>query len=142
MVLAPIGGRVIARVGPRRPAVVGLLTAALGVALAASWTSGTGYLTLLPTLLLWGIGLAVLTPAVVSAAIASVPADRAGLASGINNTARQAGGAIGIAAYGAVAGPPTATTHFLRGLHVTGLATAGLWVVVAFLVAKELRPGS
>ena len=80
------------------------------------------------------------TPAVVSAALASVPADRTGLASGINNPARQAGGAIGIAAYGALAGRPSATAHFLHGLHVAGIATAGLWVVVA-VVSAALVPG-
>jgi DHA2 family methylenomycin A resistance protein-like MFS transporter len=140
VLLAPVGGAVISRIGPRAPAVAGLLLAALGVALTTTWTSGSGYAVLLPALLLWGIGLAVLTPAVVSAALASVPPDRTGLASGINNTARQAGGAIGIAAYGALAGRPSATTHFLHGLHVAGLATAGLWVVVAAVTAA-LVPG-
>ncbi|HET6166113.1 MAG TPA: MFS transporter [Marmoricola sp.] len=135
MLLAPVGGAVISRIGPRLPAVAGLLLAAVGVALMATWTAGSSYLALLPTLLLWGVGLAALTPAVVSAAIASVPSDRAGLASGINNTARQAGGAIGIAAYGAVAGPPAATSHFLRGIHVTGPVTALLWVAAAACVA-------
>jgi DHA2 family methylenomycin A resistance protein-like MFS transporter len=142
VLVAPVGGAVIARVGARLPAVAGLVLAAIGVALMTTWTPGSGYLVLLPTLLLWGTGLAILTPAVVSAAVAAVPADRAGLASGINNTARQAGGAIGIAAYGAVAGPPTAAAHFLRGVHVTGVATAGLWVAAAAFVAMGLRSGS
>jgi DHA2 family methylenomycin A resistance protein-like MFS transporter len=139
MLLAPVGGVVISRIGARVPAVAGLLLAATGVALMTTWTTGTGYPVLLSTLLLWGIGLAVLTPAVVSAALGSVPPDRAGLASGINNTARQAGGAIGIAAYGALAGPPGATTHFLRGLHTTGAATSVLWVLMAVCVAVTPR---
>jgi DHA2 family methylenomycin A resistance protein-like MFS transporter len=71
----------------------------------------------------------------VSAAIAAVPADRAGLASGINNTARQTGGAIGIAAYGALAGPPAATAGFVRGLHVAGISTAVLWAAAAVATA-------
>jgi DHA2 family methylenomycin A resistance protein-like MFS transporter len=86
---------------------------------------------LLPALLGWGVGLALLTPAVVAAAVAAVPADRTGLASGVNNTARQAGGAIGIAGYGAIAGQPAATARFLTGLHATGLITAGLFAVAA-----------
>lgn len=79
----------------------------------------------------WGIGLGMLTTAVVAAAVAAVAPDRAGLASGVNNTARQAGGAIGIAAFGALAGPPTDPAGFTRGIHATALATAALFAVAA-----------
>lgn len=79
----------------------------------------------------WGIGLGLLTPAVVAAAIAAAPPDRSGLASGVNNTARQAGGAIGIAAYGAIAGQPDRADDFLSGLHVSALISAGLFVLAA-----------
>ncbi|MHB1536631.1 MAG: hypothetical protein ACYC1D_18870 [Acidimicrobiales bacterium] len=54
-----------------------------------------------------GIGMEFLTAAVVAAARA-VPAGPAGLASGVNNTARQAAGAMAIAVHGAIAAvPPT-----------------------------------
>jgi len=72
--------------------LAGLLIAAAGVGLLATWTANTPYPQLLPALLCWGIGLGVLTPAVVAAAIAAAPPERSGLASGVNNTARQAGG--------------------------------------------------
>lgn len=145
MLVAPVAGGVISRGGPKIPAIVGLGLAAVGVALVTTWTAGAAYLTLLPTLLLWGVGLGLLTPAVVAAAVAAVPTDRSGLASGINNTARQAGGAVGIAAYGALAGPPSATSAFLRGLHVAAVATAALWLVAAVataaFVTDRARPG-
>ena len=48
---------------------------------------------MLAALLLRGTGLGVLTPAVVAAGVSAVPSDRAALASAVNNTARQAGGA-------------------------------------------------
>jgi DHA2 family methylenomycin A resistance protein-like MFS transporter len=85
---------------------------------------------LLPALLLWGAGLGVLTPAVVAAAIGAVPGERAGLASAVNNTARQAAGAIGIAAFGALAGAP-AGPGFLSGLHTAALVACGLFVTGA-----------
>jgi DHA2 family methylenomycin A resistance protein-like MFS transporter len=56
-----------------------------------------------------------LTASVVAAAIRAVPAERAGLASGVNNTARQAAGAFGIAIFGAVAGPPESREAFAAG---------------------------
>lgn len=93
----------------------------------------------MPAMLCWGIGLGFLTPAVVAAAIAAAPPDRSGVASGVNNTARQVGGAMGIAAYGAIAGQPDRAGHFLTGLHVTGLITAGLYAVAAVVSALLIR---
>jgi DHA2 family methylenomycin A resistance protein-like MFS transporter len=129
--LAPIAGRVTARRGPKPMMLAGLLLAAVGVALLSTWSSNTAYPLLLLAMLCWGVGLGLLTPAVVAAAIAAAPADRSGLASGVNNTARQAGGAVGIAAYGAIAGPPGQISHFLTGLHVASLITAGMFAVAA-----------
>ncbi len=139
--LAPSTGRLTARRGPRPGMVAGLLLAAAGVALTATWTAHTPYVLLLPTMLGWGIGLGLLTPAVVAAAIAAAPADRSGLASGVNNTARQAGGAVGIAAYGALAGRPADTAGFLTGLHVAGLLTAGLFVLAAAVTTVLIPRG-
>lgn len=53
----------------------------------------------------------------------------------MNNTARQAGGAIAIAAYGAIAGQPGDAARFLTGLHATGLITAGLFAAAAAATA-------
>jgi MFS transporter, DHA2 family, methylenomycin A resistance protein len=140
-VLAPIAGRVVGRHGPRVVMVIGLLVAAAGVALLATCTADSSYLSSLPALLGWGVGLGLLTPAVVAAAIAATPPDRSGLASGVNNTARQAGGAMGIAVYGAIAGGPANASRFLAGLHLTGMITAGLFVVGAlislFLISRQ-----
>jgi hypothetical protein len=49
-----------------------------------------------------GIGLGLLSPALAAAIIAAVPGDTGGLASGIGNTFRQAGIALGIAVFGIV----------------------------------------
>jgi DHA2 family methylenomycin A resistance protein-like MFS transporter len=142
-VVPPLAGRWVARRGPAPVAATGLVLAGAGVGLLATWGSGSAYAGLLPALVLWGCGLGALTPAVVTAAVAAAPPDRTGLASGVNNTARQAGGALGIAAYGALAGAPAATRHFLGGLHAAGLMTAALYVVAAgacLAWLRELRP--
>lgn len=135
VVLAPLAGRATARWGPRPTMLVGLGVGAAGVALLATWSAATPYGGLLPAMLAWGVGLGVLTPAVVAAALATVPSRHAGLASGLNNTARQAGGVAGIALYGWIAGSPADPARFLAGLHVTALTTAGLFVVAALAAA-------
>ena len=141
-VVPPLAGRWVARRGPAPVAATGLILAGVGVGLLATWGSGTSYAALLPALVLWGTGLGTLTPAVVTAAIASAPADRSGLASGVNNTARQAGGALGIAVYGALAGSPAELDHFLGGLHVAALGTCVLYAVAAIASLRWLRPTS
>jgi DHA2 family methylenomycin A resistance protein-like MFS transporter len=134
-ILAPLAGRLTARIGPRLPMMAGLVLAAGGVSQMAWWSATTSYGQLFPALLLWGIGMGLLTPAVVAASIAAAPADRSGLASGVNNTARQAGGAVGVAVYGAIAGRPEATRSFVAGLHAGGLVTAGTFVLAAAVTA-------
>src|SRR5512133_217234 len=124
-VVAPLSGRLVGRIGPRPPMVAGLLVAAAGLALLADDA-------LLAATVLWGLGLGLLTPCVVAAAMGAVPADRAGLAAAVNNTARQAGGAIGIAAAGAVAGSP-ARAGFAHGFHAVALGAAALYVAAAAL---------
>jgi DHA2 family methylenomycin A resistance protein-like MFS transporter len=111
--------------------IAGLLVAALGVALLGRLDASSGVADLLPALLLWGVGLGFLTPAVVAAAMSAVAAPRAGLASAINNTARQAGGAIGIAALGALAGETARRSSFLTGFHLAGYLVAGLFCAAA-----------
>ncbi len=139
-VIAPLGGRLTSRTGARVPAVAGLLIAAVGLGLLTSATAVSSYpALLLPSFLAWGVGLGILTPAVVSAAVASVASQRAGLASAVNNTARQAGGAIGVAVAGALA-DGSGRGGLVRGLHIDALAAAVLYAAVAVLVLLTLRP--
>jgi DHA2 family methylenomycin A resistance protein-like MFS transporter len=139
-VIAPLAGRLTSRIGSRLPAAIGLAVAAAGLALLVLAKDGSSYPVLLPAFLLWGIGLGILTPAVVAAAIAAVPAAQSGLASAINNTSRQAGGAIGIAVAGSIAGQPRAA-GFLRGFHAVALGSASLYVIAAG-IALALIPGT
>jgi MFS transporter, DHA2 family, methylenomycin A resistance protein len=138
-VIAPLAGRLTSRIGSRLPVAVGLAVAAVGLALLATTNASSSFLAMLPAFLLWGIGLGVLTPAVVAAAIAAVPGERAGLASAINNTSRQAGGAIGIAVAGAVAGQP-GSSGFVSGFHAVAIGSACLYAIAA-LLGVGLIPG-
>ncbi|HZO79971.1 MAG TPA: MFS transporter [Solirubrobacteraceae bacterium] len=132
--IAPLGGRLTGRMGPRAPMLAGLLLAAVGVGLLIVLGAASGYLVMLPALLAWGAGLALLTPAVVAAAVGAVPGDRAGLASAVNNTSRQASGAVGIAAFGALAGEP-GKPGFLAGFHLAAAIATALFLSAAILTA-------
>jgi EmrB/QacA subfamily drug resistance transporter len=97
VILAPVAGRWYDRSGGRPPIVVGFLILAVsGLALAAGVSDG--YLALLPGLLLFGTGLALVLTVNDPVSIDSVAESEDGQASGVSATAEQAGGAIGIAA--------------------------------------------
>lgn len=100
--------------------------------IAASLTNtGTGYIALALFLTRWGTGLGVLTPAIVAAALRATP-HAPGLASGASNTARQTGGALGIAIYAAVAGPAT-TPGFSSHSTALFMGSAALFVIAGLL---------
>ncbi|WP_038358216.1 MFS transporter [Bosea sp. UNC402CLCol] len=103
------GGKVGARVGFHAPMIVGMTTAAAGniVLLAEGLGPATSFPILAIGLCLISIGTGVAAPAMMSAALAKIERTRSGTASGVLTTARQVGGAIGIALFGSlVAGGP------------------------------------
>jgi EmrB/QacA subfamily drug resistance transporter len=98
IVVSPMAGRWYDRVGGRRPLVVGFATlAAAGIALALGIHEPQSYLKLLPGLLLFGIGLALVLTINDPVCLDTVVERDHGQASGVSATAEQGGGAIGIA---------------------------------------------
>jgi DHA2 family methylenomycin A resistance protein-like MFS transporter len=63
-----------------------------------------------------------------TAVLASTDAQRAGTASAVLNTARQAGGAVGVAAFGALASGTTAA-QIVTGMQASTVISVGLLVV-------------
>jgi DHA2 family methylenomycin A resistance protein-like MFS transporter len=125
-VLGPVSGRITARYGSRLPMSFGLALGAIGSFCLLVVQPDSRYGAVLPVELGLGLGMGLLTAAVVHAAIAALPPDRAGLASGVNNTARQAVGAAGVALYSAVL---SHSATFTAGLHTLAWIGGGLWVV-------------
>ncbi|AUG79220.1 MFS transporter [Kitasatospora sp. MMS16-BH015] len=80
----------------------GLALIGLGALLLALIGPGSSWTVLVPGLAVTGAGVGLATPAMAAAAMAAVPAARAGMAGGALNTARQLGNALGIAVLGAV----------------------------------------
>lgn len=125
-VFAVVGGRAAQKFGPRLPAGLGLITTGLAMVVVALLPSQDGPAALL-ALAVSGMGLGFATPALVTAATAAVPAPRAGMAAAVNNTARQAGGAIGVALIGAI-GAIQAAMAVAGGILLLG-GTIGLSLI-------------
>ena len=99
-VLAP---RLLKRLGSQRTILTGLLFAGLGLALLALRASVEGgYFSVLPGLLVMGLGMGLtMTPSTV-AITESLPAEKQGVASALNDTTREVGGALGVALLGSI----------------------------------------
>jgi EmrB/QacA subfamily drug resistance transporter len=96
--------RVVARVGIRRQLVVAPLIAAAGLVWLAQLAPGSPYPSdILGPILLIGFGCGLCFVPMTLAATSGVPAHQAGLASGLLNTSRQLGGALGLAALATLA---------------------------------------
>jgi EmrB/QacA subfamily drug resistance transporter len=92
------GARLVSAVGVRRLLVVGMALLALGLLWLTRVPSGAAYLTdLLPALLLVGIAIGLTGPSVQIGALQGVAGSAVGLASGLVETMREIGGAVGIA---------------------------------------------
>ena len=101
-VTASLSGRFMHEVAPRLTIGIGLLVIAVGMALQAVVHTGSHWTVLLPGLIVAGAGVGLAAPASASAAMATVPPSRGGMAAGAMNTFRQLGFAFGIAILGLV----------------------------------------
>ena len=96
-------GTLVDRFGPRGPLVVGPLIAGAGFALFAVPVFGGSYWTgVLPAVCVLGLGMAVTVAPLTTTVMNAVGADRAGVASGVNNAVARAAGLLAIAAFGIV----------------------------------------
>ena len=102
MLVAPLAGRSIDRVGSNRLATAGFLTAAAGAAWMAVAATAQDYTALVPGIVGFGVGLAISTSPITLTAIHDVPSARLGVASALPNISRYIGGALGGALLGAI----------------------------------------
>ncbi|WP_175750664.1 MFS transporter [Burkholderia anthina] len=131
-------GRVVARHGPRAPMLAGALVAAIGYGSLHFIDASTPLPLLLVPFLLIPTGMGFAAPAMTTAVLASVEHERAGIASAVLNTARQTGGAMGVAAFGALAGGGSAW-QAVGGLHIE-TAVSVVLLIAAALIATLVRP--
>ncbi|MFC4911428.1 MFS transporter [Actinomadura gamaensis] len=149
-----LAGRLLHGVSPRWTVGGGLALIGLGGFAQAVLDAGSGWTALVPGLVVTGVGAGLALPNVTAAAVAAVPAERGGMASGAVGAFRQLGYALGVALLGAVFrsamdGDPAAShdaAGFAAGLSAA-YATAGALALVAaaavlLLVRRDGRPAA
>ena len=142
-ILSNFVGPLVRRFGARPVLVTGLLmmTGSMGLLMRVP-VHGTYFDDLLPPFLLLGVGMALAWVPVTIASLAGVAPADSGIASGISNTARQIGGAVGLAVVSTIAATyggvgAGAQTH---GFHVAFGALLGLALVAVGVTAAFLGP--
>jgi EmrB/QacA subfamily drug resistance transporter len=100
--VAPIAGALLSRVQARLMLSVGLAGVGAGLLLMGGIHAGSEWTTLLGGFLVAGAAIGLLNPVIADVAVSVVPKEQSGMASGINDTFRQVGIAVGIAVWGAI----------------------------------------
>lgn len=100
--VAPVAGQMLGKVQPRILIGGGLTLAGIGLLLMSGIDKGDTWTTLLPGFIVGGVGIGMLNPPIAAMSVQVVERAQSGMAAGINNTFRQVGIVVGIAAYGAL----------------------------------------
>jgi MFS family permease len=129
MAASGLAPRVAARAGRRAVMAAGIAVGVAGLALMAVFVSvDGGYLSILPGMLAMGLGMGLTMTPATEAITGSLPRDRQGVASALNDVTRELGTALGVALLGTVltAGYRDAVDARLAGVPGADSARQGL----------------
>jgi EmrB/QacA subfamily drug resistance transporter len=145
---APIVGRATDKIGSRWLMATGMTLTAVSLYLFSQLGLHSTFWTLLPGMLIGGLGMAITMTPMTTAALGAVPVAKAGVASGVLNTFRQIGGSLGIAIMGALLSNQTASAlhggasqpeAFVHGLSVALRVSAVIALAAALIAATFIR---
>ena len=147
ILVAPIAGKLSDRIGSRWLMGGGMTLVSISLLLYQRVGLYSTFWTLLPAMLLGGVGMAMTMSPMTAAAMSSVPVDKAGVGSGVLNSFRQLGGSLGIALMGAILASyvtvaptsPEAPQQFVNGLHAALLVAAVITFAAAVVAVVTVR---
>ena len=135
-ILNPWVARLMARYGHAAMIAAGQVVMAAGLAGLCFLPPDAPVLLVAALMIPVGVGGSFTVPSIIAVVLDQVPAERAGTASGVVNTARQVGGSLGVAIFGAV----LASGEFMAGMRASLGVTAAVLIILV-LVSMALRPG-
>jgi MFS transporter, DHA2 family, methylenomycin A resistance protein len=133
-VLNPWVARLMARYGHVAMIAAGQLIMAAGLAGLCLLPADASVLLIAALMVPVGVGGSFTVPPIIAEVMDNVSAERAGTASGVVNTARQMGGSLGVAIFGAA----LASGDFITGLR-TSLGATAVVLVVLVAASQALR---
>jgi len=147
ILIAPIAGQLSDRVGSRWLMGGGMTIVGISLLLYQRATVSSTFWTLLPAMILGGIGMAMTMSPMTAVAMGSVPTDKAGVGSGVLNSFRQVGGSLGIALMGAILATyihhpvtsPLAKQDYVNGMHAALAVSAAITFAAAIVAVVTVR---
>jgi DHA2 family multidrug resistance protein-like MFS transporter len=142
LVFAPLSATMVKRFGPKAVCATGMTLVA--IALAGFATLGTTSPIWLLSVLFFvqGVGMANVTPPTTESIMSSVPREKAGVGSSVQNTVRQLGGALGVAVLGSIIAGSfrNQISGTVAGLPAAARDTASSSISGAYAVADKIGP--
>ncbi|MGA8257946.1 MAG: MFS transporter [Nocardioides sp.] len=144
LLLSARSGALAARIGPRLQMSAGPFVCAAGVLLLARIGAEAEYVgDVLPGVVIFGLGLAVLVAPLTATALAAAPAEHSGMASGVNNAVARTGGLLAVAAVPVIVGLAAEgysdPAGFADGFRHACWIAAGLLAAGGVLAAATIR---
>jgi len=149
MLFSAQAGRLGQELGPRVPMTIGPLVLGVGVFMLAGVGRGDGYVeSILPGVVIFGIGMTIFVAPLTIAVLGALPDDRAGIASAVNNAATRFAQLLSSSALPAAAGIGAGTAvgpgAFSAGFETAMLIAAAMAVVgggIAWLTVRMNEDG-
>jgi EmrB/QacA subfamily drug resistance transporter len=146
ILIAPAAGKFSDRIGSRWLMTAGMTLLAVSLLLFSRLDLDSGFWDIFPGLVVGGLGMATVMTPMTAAALGSVPVAKSGVGSGVLNTFRQLGGALGIAVMGAIVasyvnleGGRPDPASFIDGFQTALLVSAGFALLGAVISATMVR---
>jgi EmrB/QacA subfamily drug resistance transporter len=146
LVVSPLAGGLVARIGTRWPMAAGILVTAAGFAWLAAARPGEPYArAILPGVILWGLGIGLAVAPLTAGVLAAVDDSDLGEASAINDAASRVGGVVLIALVPALLGAggtgglaePLAARYPFAMLTMAGLSVAAAVLTAVFVPGRR-----
>lgn len=140
MFISPLVPNVVKKVGARVAVGAGLILTSLAFVAMATWTKDLTYWHLFGTMVIMMLGITFAMTPGTNILMASVPRNRSGMGSAMNDTTRELGGALGVAILGAILSATYESQVRETASHFTGQVKDGIEssLAVALEIAKSL----
>ena len=102
MIAAPLSARLVARIGTKLVVTIGLLLVAAALLLFSTISVDSGYPLIGAVLVIIGVGMGLAIAPATDSIMGSLPREKAGVGSAMNDTTREIGGALGVAIMGSL----------------------------------------
>lgn len=142
MIISPFVPNVVKKFGARATIATGLVLTSVAFVIMSTWTSDMTYWHLFGAMVVMMLGISAAMNPGTNILMASVPRNRSGMGSAMNDTTRELGSALGVAVLGAILTATYASKIAETANQFTGQIKDGLEasLAVALSVAQHLGP--